>query len=108
MGNVRIVADLADDLASFEPVSEEQKTLQAEVYRQFTELVERRRSRVLGVRAGLSASLWALVLIGAGINIGVTWCFHLHNLRMHIWMTLLTSTLLGLLILQLAAMDHPY
>jgi|SRR5215469_595519 len=86
-GNVRIVADLANDLAAFEPASEGHKTLHEEVYRQFNELVERRRSRVLGVTAGLSASLWALVLIGAVINIAVTWCFHLHNRRMHFWMT---------------------
>src|SRR5215471_449615 len=86
-GNVRIVADLANDLAAFEPASEGQKALHEEVYRQFNELVERRRSRVLGVTAGLSASLWALVLIGAVINIAVTWCFHLHNRRMHFWMT---------------------
>jgi hypothetical protein len=64
MGNVRIVGDLANDLAAFEPASEGQKALQAETYRQFNELVERRRSRVLGVAQGLSGSLWPLVLIG--------------------------------------------
>jgi hypothetical protein len=32
------------------------------------------------------------------INIAVTWCFHLHNRRMHFWMTALISTLLGLMI----------
>jgi hypothetical protein len=47
-------------------------------------------------------------LIGAVINIAVTWCFHLHNRRKHFWMTALTSALLGLLIFLLAAMDHPY
>ena len=78
-GNVRIAADLANDLATFEPRSEGQKALHAEAYRQFNELIERRRSRVLGVTAGLSGALWALVLIGAVINIAVTWCFHLHN-----------------------------
>ena len=108
MGNVRIVADLANDLAAFEPASEGQKALHAETYRQFNELVERRRSRVLGVTQGLSGSLWALVLIGAVINIAVTWCFHLHNQRMHFWMTALTSSVLGLMIFLLAAMDHPY
>ena len=63
---------------------------------------------MLGVTAGLSGALWALVLIGAVINIAVTWCFHLHNRRMHLWMTVLTSSLLGLMIFLLAAMDHPY
>jgi hypothetical protein len=63
---------------------------------------------LLGVTAGLSGPLWALVLIGAAINIAVTWCFHLRNQRMHLWMTALIATLLGLMIFLLAEMDHPY
>jgi hypothetical protein len=107
-GNIAIVADLAHDLAAFEPASEGQKVLHEVSYKLFNELVERRRSRLLGVTAGLSGALSALVLIGAAINIAVTWFFHLHNQRMHLWMTALTSTLLGLMIFLLAAMDHPY
>jgi len=107
-GNVAIVAVIAYDLAAFEPTSEGQKILHAESYKQFNELVQRRRSRLLGVTAGLSGALWTLVLLGAVINIAVTWCFHLHNRRMHLWMTALTSTLLRLMIFLLAAMDHPY
>jgi hypothetical protein len=107
-GNLAIVGVLAYDLAAFEPTSEGQKVLHEESYRQFNELVQRRRSRLLGVTAGLSGALWALVLIGAAINIAVTWCFHLHNRRMHLWMTAMTSSLLGLMIFLLAAMDHPY
>ena len=107
-GNLAIVGVLAYDLAAFEPASEGQKVLEEESYRQFNELVQRRRSRLLGVTAGLSGALWALVLVGAAINIAVTWCFHLQNRRMHLWMTAMTSSLLGLMIFLLAAMDHPY
>ena len=107
-GNVATVANLADDLAGFEPASEEQKTLHRETYDRFNELVERRRSRLLGVTAGLSGALWALVYLGAVITIAVTWCFHVQNRKMHIWMTALTSSLLGLMIFLLSAMDHPY
>lgn len=106
--NVTILDEVQRDLASFEPASEGQKILHSESYRQFNELVQRRRSRLLGVTAGLSGSLWALVLLGALINIAVTWCFHLRNIRMHLWMTALTSSLLGLMIFLLAAMDHPF
>jgi hypothetical protein len=107
-GNVTIVAVLAYDLATFEPATEQQKVLHEESYHQFSELVQCRRSRILGVTAGLSGAMWALVLVGAVINIAVTWCFHLHNQKMHFWMTALTSSLLGLMIFLLAAMDHPY
>ena len=107
-GNVTVIATLADDLASFEPTSEGQKILHADTYQRFDELVERRRSRLLGVRAGLSGALWALVLIGAAITIAVTWCFQLQNSKMHFLMTAFTSALLGVMIFLMAAMDHPY
>jgi hypothetical protein len=107
-GNVAVVANLAHDLSAFEPVTEEQKNLQRETFTRFNELVQRRRARLLGVTAGLSSALWALVYIGATINIAVTWCFHLQNQRMHLWMTAMTSSLLGLMVFLLSAMDRPY
>lgn len=107
-GNLAMLDALGRDLANFEPASEEQKILHAESYHQFNDLVQRRRSRLVSANAGLSSSLWALVLIGALINIAVTWCFHLRNLKMHVWMTGLISALLGLMIFLLAAMDHPF
>jgi len=107
-GNGAILTEFQDRLFSYEPVTEGQKILHAEVHRQFNELVQRRRSRLLSVTAGLSGSMWALVLIGAMINIAVTWFFHVRNRQMHFWMTLLISSLLGLMIFLLAAMDHPF
>lgn len=95
-------------LLTFEPVTEGQKILHAQALHQFNQLVERRRSRVLSVKAGLPGSLWSLVLIGAAINIALTWLFHVQKARMHFWLTVLTSSLLGLMIFLLAAMDHPY
>lgn len=106
--NVATIATLAHDVSAFEPASEEQKNLQKETYTRFNELVQRRRSRLLGVTQGLSAPLWALVYIGGAITIAVTWCFHLQNQKMHLWMTAMTSSLLGLMIFLLSAMDHPY
>src|SRR5262249_46482425 len=107
-GNVATVATLADDLAAFEPASEGQKILHAETYQRFDELVERRRSRLLGVGAGLLRAMWSLVLIGAAITIAVTWCFQVRNPNMHLLMTAFTSSLLGVMIFLMAAMDHPY
>jgi hypothetical protein len=57
---------------------------------------------------GLSSDLWALVLIGACVNIAVTWFFRIKDTNMHIWMTVLLSSLLGLMVFLLAAMDHPF
>ena len=106
--NKAALDDLGSHLATFEPASEGQKILHSESIHRFNELVERERSRHLSVTAGLSGPLWALLWIGALINIAVTWSFHVKNRRMHLWMTTLMSSFLGLMVFLLAAMDHPF
>jgi hypothetical protein len=103
-----ILRKVEDQMISFEPATEGQMALHTEALRQFNQLREERRTRLDGVRTGLSSNLWALVLIGAFINIAVTWFFHAKDTNMHFWMTMLLSSLLGLMIFLLAAMDHPY
>ena len=103
-----ILRRVEDALFAFEPATQGQMVLHAEAIRQFNVLREERRLRIQSVTAGLSGDLWALVLIGALMNISVTWFFHVANAAMHIWMTVLLSSLLGLMIFLLAAMDHPF
>jgi hypothetical protein len=103
-----ILRKLEDQLAGFEPATQGQMVLHAEAFRQFNVLREQRRTRLDSVRMGLSGDLWALVLIGAAINIAVTWFFRIKDTKMHIWMTALLSSLLGLMIFLVAAMDHPF
>src|SRR5215472_10474561 len=67
-----------------------------------------RRTRLKSVTAGLPASLWVVLLVGAVVNIAVTWFFHMRSQSMHFWMTVMFSGVLGLLIFLLAAMDNPF
>jgi hypothetical protein len=95
-------------LASFEPVTEGQKTLLAVAYREFDRIVELRRMRLQSVVTGLPSPLWSVVLVGALLNIAVTWFFDMRSQSMHFWMTVMFSGLLGLLIFLLAALDNPF
>ena len=99
---------LQTHLASFEPATEGQKTLHAEAYREFSRVVELRRTRLRSVTSGLPPSLWVVLLVGAVVNIAVTWFFHMRSQSMHFWMTVMFSGLLGLMIFLLAAMDNPF
>jgi len=103
-----ILRGVEEQLTSFEPATQGQMVLHAEVLRQFNLIREQRRMRLDSVRMGLSGDLWALVLIGAAINIAVTWFFRIKDTKLHVWMTVLLSSLLGLMIFLLAAMDHPF
>jgi hypothetical protein len=95
-------------LITFEPATEGQKALHAQTYRELDRIVELGRIRLQGVTAGLPAPLWSVVLVGAFLNIAVTWFFDMKSHSMHLWMTIMFSGLLGLLIFLLAAMESPF
>jgi hypothetical protein len=97
-----------NDFRSLEPTTEAQKVLEEDVDREFAALEESRSIRLDSVTDELPAPLWTLILIGALICIVLTWFFHMQSLKMHIWMTLLFSGLLGLMVFMVAALDNPY
>ncbi len=106
--NLSVLDKVQQQLAIFEPVTEGQKVLHAEAFHEFNQLIEQRRLRKDSVNEGLSMSIWVLVFAGAFITLATTWFFHLKKQAMHFWMTVLMSTLLGLMIYLLAAMDYPF
>lgn len=103
-----VLSDFQEHFMSFEPETERQKILAAEAYRTFNELTESRRARLNSVSAEMPGPLWALVLAGAFICIAVSWFFYTASFKMHFWMTILFSSLLGLLIFLIAVLDNPY
>lgn len=103
-----VLNQIRDHFMSFEPASERQKIVAAEVYRAYNDLTESRQDRHNSVNSGMPAPLWTLLILGAVICIAVTWCFHTVSFSMHFWMTTLLSGLLGLMLYLVAALDHPY
>ena len=106
--NAAVVRDFQNRFMSFEPVTESQKILAAEVYRAYNELAQSERARLNSVTEEMPGPLWTLVIVGALVCIAVTWCFHTGSFSMHFWMTTLFSALLGLMIYLIAALDNPY
>jgi hypothetical protein len=100
--------DFQEHFMSFEPSTERQKILAAEAYRAFNDLTESRRARLNSVTEEMPGPLWALVIVGTLICIALTWFFHMGSFRMHVSMTILFSSLLGLIIYLIAVLDNPY
>ncbi len=96
------------DLLQFEPKTEREKIVTDESYRQFNILVECRRARLETVTSGMPSSLWSLVILGGLITLTVTLFFDTPSLRMHFWMTILLSVLLGLMIFLIGTLDNPF
>ncbi len=107
-GASAILSKFQKHLLEFEPATEGQRIVQAEVYQQFNRLVVARRARLDKVTEGLSGPLWSLVLLGAVISVALTWFFDIQSFTMHFWMTVLLTALLGLMIFLVAAMDNPF
>jgi hypothetical protein len=102
------LSTLQAHLSRFEPATEGQKVIYAEVYRGFNTIAQMRGRRLQSVGEGLSGPLWTIVLAGAFLSIAMTWFFDMRSQSMHFWMTVMFSGLLGLLIFLLAALDHPF
>jgi len=100
--------DFRKDFRKWEPTTESQKSLDQDISRDFDVLETSRSIRLDSVTDELPSPLWALILVGAAICIISTWFFHMQSLKMHIWMTLLFSALIGLMVFMVAALDNPY
>lgn len=96
------------DFQSFTATNDAQRILEAEISRQYDVLEEARNIRVDSVTDELPSPLWTMIFAGALICIAATWFFHMESLKMHLWMTILLSALLGMMVYMVAALDNPY
>jgi hypothetical protein len=99
---------LEDEVMNHEPTKEREKVLQAEVLRSLDTVQEQRRLRLQAVPTGLPAALWSVVLIGAMLNVGLTYLFWTDNLAIHAILVAIMAVFIGLLIFLTAAMDNPF
>ncbi len=64
-----------DEVLSFEPAKEREKIIQGEVLRSIDTVQEQRRLRLQAVPSGLPAALWSVVIVGALLNVILTYLF---------------------------------
>ncbi len=99
---------LEDEVMNFEPTKEREKILQGEVLRSLDTVQEQRRMRLQAVPTGLPAALWSVVLIGAVLNIVLTYLFWVDHLSVHAMLVSILAIFIALLIFLTAAMDNPF
>ena len=99
---------LQADLLLFEPKTEREKIVTQQTYQAFNVLVEARRGRLETVTSGMPSSLWSLVILGGLITMTATLFFDTPSFRMHFWLTVLLSTLLGLMVFLVGTLDNAF
>ncbi len=88
--------------------SPSQQLLVAEALRQYNVLLEARRARLQTTGDALPTTLWAVIIIGALINIVMTWLLSIKNERLDLIVNTLMALTLGSVLAFIIAMDNPY
>ena len=91
-----------------EPTKEREKIVQAAVLHSLDTVQEQRQLRLQAVPTGLPTALWSVVLVGALLNIVLTYLFWTDNLAMHAVLVAMLAIFIGLLVFLTAAMDNPF
>lgn len=102
-----ILKGFVDQLQAFRPANLGEQALFSESLTQLNTLLALRSSRLANVNSGIPDILWAVVLIGALVNIIFIWMINTES-HVHIIITGTLSAFLGLVIFLIAAMDYPF
>lgn len=105
--HIRGVTELSQRLATFEPQTPGQQILHAECLSQFNSFLTARRQRLEAVDSGLPGVMWAVMLIGAAITIGMTYFLWTDNLKVHSLLTASFAAIVGLVIFLILVLDQP-
>ena len=108
LGGVRRMNVIQAQLAAFEPKTESEKIVHAEVMRGFNEFIKVRRQRLDRVRESLPGVQWMIVLLGAAISLSATFFFRVPDVRLHVILVSLLALFIATVIFVMFSMDHPF
>lgn len=103
-----ILDALENKIMVFEPSTETAKIAHMEVIKSLNEVMQNRGYRVQAVNTALPHVLWAVVLLGAALNIALTYLFWVENASLHAVLIVSFAATLAMLIFLTAAMDNPF
>ena len=95
-------------LFNFIPTDAGLRLIHEQALVQYNDLSKVRRARLQGSDTSLPAILWWVIILGAIVNIVVTWFFVSEHVAYHLLLTILLALLLGSLLFLTAAMDNPF
>jgi hypothetical protein len=102
-----MATELFDAVRSFTPDGETEGKLQKEVLDRLDTLQAIRRNRAHAGSSGLMPVLWLVVIVGALLNILLSYLFHIENHRLQQCLTALFALSLGTVVYLIATLDHP-
>lgn len=95
-------------LYTFQPSNPGQAALHSETLGAYNKLIEYRRLRIDAVNGGLSATMWAVIWVGAIISIGVAYFFNIPDLKLHVILVALMAGFLAMVLFMITINDKPF
>jgi hypothetical protein len=103
----RALIAISKVVLSFEPVTENQKILQAGLLKHLNEILEMRRSRISMMHLGLPRVLWWVVGFGVLLNLCLIWSQDM-EVHVHYILGAVLSLSLGSVIFLTAVLENPF
>jgi hypothetical protein len=100
----RIVAELA----GFQPANASESALTQVSLAQANTWLAARRERLDIIDRGLPATLWVVLVLGAIVNIVLTWLLPIESTRGHLILSGAFALVVALILFVTASMDHPF
>jgi hypothetical protein len=107
-GGTTIMNEFQDRLYAFQPANPGQVALHSETISTFNLLLECRNLRIDAVNGGLSATMWAVIWVGAVISIGVAYFYNLPDAKLHVILVALMTALLAMVLFMIIINDKPF
>jgi hypothetical protein len=106
---LRIIEKAQQAIVSFEPETDGQKIVQAQVLRSYNQLLQAHWQRLQAVRdTALPAELWIVVILLGAIAISSCFLLRVDSFVMHATVTLLVAAPIALVLYFIAVSDHPF
>ena len=102
------VRQISMDLANYEPSTQGQATVKAEMVHVINDLFSARRARLLAANAHLPDAVWQMLVFGLGLVAVYVFLFGPHSYKMHMAVTGLTMLSIGLVFTLIIALDYPF
>src|SRR5580658_8310856 len=96
------------DLADFEPATQGQATVKAEMEHVVNELFASRRTRLLAATQHLPDAVWGMLLFGLILVSIYVYLFGPHSYKIHMAVTAMTMLSIGLVFTLVIALDYPF
>lgn len=103
-----LIDDFQARLYSFSPSNPSQLALHTETLKAFNNLLDYRRLRIDAVNSGLSATMWAVIWMGAAISIGVAYFYKIGDPKLHTVLVVLMSGFLAVVLFMITINDKPF